>query len=182
MNSPRCSPDANRSERAAAKAQFNFTLLTTSSNVSTFDGFIIMPREQPAATATAHRAPTWRTSVLSSRVDRAMPDNRSRCVSTKTLAMLPRSRREPYLRVWTVGGWEHPPAKSVLSEPRCPVADIVRRPAARWRFVTGPSQFKNGLLPLSHGLSRENHASCIRKFNSTAVGGRYKATGMEKLR
>jgi hypothetical protein len=51
-----------------------------------------------------------------------------------------------------------------------------------FRLATTGSHLKNALLPLSHGLSLENHASCIPKFNSTAVGGRYKATGMENLR
>ena len=51
-----------------------------------------------------------------------------------------------------------------------------------FRLATTGSHLKNALLPQSHGLPLENPASCIRKFNSTAVGGRYKATGMENLR
>ncbi len=47
------------------------------------------------AVAPALLGPAAHTSARSNRAARAMPHNRLRCVSPKTLAMLPRSRREP---------------------------------------------------------------------------------------
>ena len=49
----------------------------------------------------------------------------------------------------------------------------------RHHFVTGPPQFKNGLLPLWHAMSGKIMQAfrCNRKFDPTAVSGRNNGDG-----